>query len=230
MIRRNLIVGTIILVAVAAFSGPSLSQTQRTKPYSRSEAIRKRIEKLNVERSERVRRQREQAIKQAKEQAMERAWQRTYREMLEATDAQWAVIMPKLKRVCDLQREAGTAVTIKNAQWVTTTETSKRKVPAANITASNTPATRTTRRYEDWRWVKPWEQQTEVTRAQKACDELVALFRSADATDEQKAEKMSALRQARQDAARRLGPARRELREALTLRQEAILVLIGLLD
>ena len=51
-----------------------------------------------------------------------------------------------------------------------------------------------------------------------------------DATDEQKLEKMNALRQARQQAAKELAAAQQQLREALRLRQQATLVMTGLLN
>jgi hypothetical protein len=249
MTRRNLIVGAVIFVAAAGFSGPLLSQTRSAKASPGSAAVHRRIEALSVQRRERVERQRAQEMKQAEQQAREQSWQQTFKEALDVTDAQWAIIMPKLKRVDDLKKETRSAVLIKNAQWVTTMET-KRSAPGASTAGPSVPPAETTRHYEDWQWMKPWVRttaqkagdgasgvgwgfgfdETKLTRAQKACDELVALFDRADATDEQKVEKMNALRQARQDAARQLAQARRELREVLTVRQEATLFLLGLLD
>jgi len=128
-------------------------------------------------------------------------------------------------RVDALQEEANVAVGIKDAREATSTETLR-----AGKAGSSTPVTTTTHSYEDWRYTKSWEGETEHTRAQRACDELVALLEADDATDEQKAEKMNALRQARQQAAKELAAAQQELRKVLSLRQQATLVMTGLLN
>ena len=230
MTTKRMIVGAIILLAVTMFSGSSLSQTRRTRPRSRSEAIQKRQEMLSAQRMERLKQMREQAIAEAMKESMQQAREQSYREALQAGDVQWRIIMPKLMKVRDLQKEIGVAVGIKNAHWATTTETLPPNRATPNAGASNTPTTTTTRRYEDWSWTKSWEKETQLTRAQKTCDELLALFDSGDATDEQKADKMNALRQARQDAAEELVVAQQELRKVLNLRQEATLVMMGLLN
>jgi len=128
-------------------------------------------------------------------------------------------------KVDDLQEEAKVAVRIKDAREVIATEMLR-----AGKAGSSTPVTTTTRSYEDWSYTKSWERETDLTRGQKACDELVALLRAGDATDEQKAEKMNALRRARQQAAKELAAAQQELRKVLSLRQQATLVMTGLLD
>ena len=215
----------MILLAAVVLSGPSLSQTQRTAPRSRSEAIRKRQEMLSAKRMERLKRVREQAMAKSMKQSMQQAREQSLREAMQAGDAQWRIIRSKLMKVDDLQKEARVAVGIRDARWVTTTETSR-----GNRAGSSTPVTNTTRSYEDWSYTKSWERETEHTRAQRACDELVALLEADDATDEHRAEKMNALRQARQQAAKELAAAQQELRKVLSLRQQATLVMMGLLN
>jgi len=217
--------GAMILLAAVVLSGPSLSQTQGTAPRSRSEAIRKRQEMLSAKRMERLKRVREQAMAESMKQSMQQATEQSFREALQAGDAQWRIILPKLTRVNDLRKEARVAVGIRNARWVTTTETSR-----GNRAGSSTPVTNTTRSYEDWSYTKSWEQETKHTRAQRACDELVALLEADDATDEQKAEKMNALRQVRREATEELAAAQQQLRKVLSLRQQATLVMTGLLN
>ena len=117
--------GAMILLAAAVLSGPSLSQTQRTAPRSRSEAIRKRQEMLSAKRMERLKRVREQAMAKSMKQSMRQATEQSFREALQASDTQWRIIMPKLMKVDDLQKEARVAVGIRDARWVTTTETSR---------------------------------------------------------------------------------------------------------
>lgn len=225
-----MILGATILLVAAMYSSPSLSQTQIIRPHSSSEAIRKHQEMSSAKQMEKLKQIREQTMREAMKQSRQQATEQSFREALQAGDAQWRLILPKLMKVDDLQKEAKVAVGIRNARWATTTETLRGNRAASNAGTSNTPGTNTTRRYEDWRWTKSWEQETELTIAQKACDELVALFDSGDATDEQKTEKMNALRQARQEAANELDVAQQELRKVLNLRQEATLVLMGLLD
>jgi len=208
------------------FSGSSLSQTRRTtRPRPRSQAMFERQAKLRAERREKSKQMRDQAMAEAMKQSRQQAREQSYREALQASDTQWPIIMPKLMKVDDLQKEARVAVGIRDARWVTTTETSR-----GNKAGSSTPITNTTRSYEDWRYTRSWKRETELTRAQKACDVLVALFDSGDATDKQKTEKMNALRQVRQEMATELAVARQELRRVLNLRQEATLVMMGLLN
>ncbi|MEA3225228.1 MAG: hypothetical protein U9Q07_04695 [Planctomycetota bacterium] len=230
MTRKMIILGTAILLAAAMFSGPSLSQTRRTTPRLSSEEVHRRHLEWATKRREKFKQMREQAIAEAMKQARRQTTEQSFREALKASDAQWPIILPKLMKVDDLQEEIKVAVRIKDAQWVTTTETLRGNRGASNAGTSNTPVTNTTRHYEDWRYTKSWERETELTKAQKACDELVALFDSGEATDEQKREKMNALRQIRREAAEELTAAQQELRKALSLRQEATLVMMGLLN
>ena len=195
------------------------------RPRPRSQAMFERQAKLRAEQREKSRQMRKQAMEEAMKESRQQAREQSFREVLQAGDAQWQIIMPKVMKVDDLQKETRVAVEIKDARWVTTTETSR-----GNRAGSSTPATTTTRSYEDWRYSKSWEKETELTRGQKACDELVALFDRGDATDEQKAEKMNALRQARQEAEKELVAAQQELRKSLNLRQEATLIMMGLLN
>jgi hypothetical protein len=178
-----------------------------------------------AKRREKSRQMREQAMKEMMKQSRQKAREQSLREALQASDAQWRIIMPKLMKVDDLQNEARAAVGIRNARWVTTTE-----ALSEDKTGSGKPVTTTTRIYEDWRWTKSWEQETDLTKAQEACDELVTLLDGGDVTDKQKTAKMNALRQARQDAKKELAVAQQELRRTLNVRQEATLVMMGLLN
>lgn len=195
------------------------------RPRPRSQAMFERQAKLRAEEMEKARQMRKQAMEKAMKESRKQAREQSFQEALQAGDAQWRIIMPKLMKVDDLQKETKVAVGIRDARWVTTTETSR-----GNGAKSSTPVTTTTRSYEDWRYSKSWDKETELTRAQKACDELIALFDKGNATDEQKTEKMNALRQARQEAAKELAVARQELRKVLNLRQQATLVMMGLLN
>ena len=225
MTTERMMLGAIILMAAAVFSGPSLSQTQRTGSRLSSEQVHRRHLEWAAERREKSGQMREQAMAEAMKQSRQQAREQSLREALKVRDAQWPLIRSKLMKVYDLQEEANVAVRMKDAREVIATETLR-----AGKAGSSTPVTTTTRSYEDWRYTKSWEQETELTKGQKACDELVALLEAGDATDEQKLEKMNALRQARQQATKELAAAQQQLREALSLRQQATLVMTGLLN
>lgn len=208
MNRKAMIVAVIALLAVTVFSGSLLSQTERTKPDSRAEAMLKRMEKLQAER--------EPPQKQAENQA--------FREALEATNAQWGVIKPRLRTLLDLREEAKVAVTHRSAPRTPSPETSQ----AGG--ASTGPAAQGTGQYQNWSWKRPWQGKDKLTRAEQACDDLVSLLEKPDATDEQKRQKLNALRQVKEQINKELLIVRQELRELLTPRQHARLVLTGLLD
>ncbi len=70
----------------------------------------------------------------------------------------------------------------------------------------------------------------ELTEGEKACEELFELLQDKNSRPEKIKQKMDALRQARKKAKNQLAKVRQELREILNSRQEAKLVLIGLLD
>lgn len=230
MVRGKIILAPLICLLITILPSQSLSRMQR--PPRRLPARRP----PRMSRADRLKR-----IEQAKEQAREQA----LCEALEATKRQWRVILPPLRKVRELREQAKISVGINNAAWVTTTETTRTRrqggaggyggtsVPgrpgAAGMTSGG-PATQTTRHYENWRWKKAWEGKTKLTKQEKACEELIGLLESDSSTDEQKRQKMNALRQAREEARGELAKAQQELRQVLTLRQEAMMVMMGWLN
>jgi len=70
----------------------------------------------------------------------------------------------------------------------------------------------------------------ELTEGEKSCERLEDLLDDKNSKDEQIEKEVAVLRQAREDAVKELAKARQELREVLTPRQQASLVLTGLLD
>jgi len=77
---------------------------------------------------------------------------------------------------------------------------------------------------------EPGQDQGGPSAAEAAAAELSSVLEDADATPEQIAEKMAALRRAREQARQELQQARQELREGLDPRREAALALMGILD
>jgi len=70
----------------------------------------------------------------------------------------------------------------------------------------------------------------EQTEAGKAMEELGKTLDNKEATPEQIKEKLAAFRTAREKAMKELAKAQKELRDGLSVRHEAQLVLVGLLD
>ena len=74
------------------------------------------------------------------------------------------------------------------------------------------------------------EQAPELSPIDKAAQELQKVADNKDSKPEEIKEKLTALRKAREDAAQQLEKAQKELRELLSARQEAQLVLLGMLN
>ena len=124
------------------------------------------------------------------------------------TEEQWKLIQPKLKKVIDL--------------WYQANSTVGAGVSSNSQTASVPKA----------QWHRPWKYTPlfEMTEAQRLARELRMLLEKKSTTPEVFRRKVAALRKARSEQAeiqKQLAEARRELREILTTRQEAILVLKG---
>jgi hypothetical protein len=83
-----------------------------------------------------------------------------------------------------------------------------------------------------WRWGRPSSRKksSELTEGEKIAEELLDLLEDDNSESEKIKQKMDALRKIRQDANKQLVKARQELREVVTPRQEAKLVLMGWLD
>ena len=70
----------------------------------------------------------------------------------------------------------------------------------------------------------------EQTEVEKSTVELRSTLENKEASPEEIKEKLAALRKAQENARQELAKAQQELRGELTMRQEAQLVLMGLLD
>ncbi len=191
------------------FSGQTLSQFQRPQRRYQRYIGRRPPRKSKTDRRAMI----EQQQKEAEEQAI--------KEALQATRQQWKKILPRLRKVSELRKQAGMAPEIKDAAWITKKKT---------IKYYDGPVTTQERIYEDWSWKKSWEQKTELTQQEKACEDLIILLDRDSATDVQKKEMMDALRRARKEAEKELAKAQRKLQEVLNHRQIAIMFMMGWLD
>ena len=124
--------------------------------------------------------------------------------------------MPKLEEVRYFRDQARSTV----GMGLTSSSSSGTK--SDNSTSRNVPT---------WQWKQPWKDKSpdEMTEAQKLAKQLITLVENNNTTPEQFRSKMDALRKARKEEdqiKKQLAEAQKELRELLTTRQEAALVLM----
>ena len=83
-----------------------------------------------------------------------------------------------------------------------------------------------------WKWSRPSQRKApgELTEGEKIAEELLELLEDKGSKQEEIEQKIEALRVVRKEAGKQLAQAQQELREVLTFRQEATLVLMRYLD
>jgi hypothetical protein len=204
-----------------------------TNAQKRREAARRsRLQQLEYERKRRedakkrpqsnsqLKKEREQRHKEFQERIAENRKEfLSERHALAVTDEQWKLIKAKLEKVRDLRNQP------KSAAGLFLTSSSAGKGGTVND-SRNGPA---------WQWEVSWKDKppTERTEGQKIADELMDLVDNENTTAEAFMRKMAALRKCRseEDAEKKkrkkeLSEAQQELRDVLTARQEAALVLM----
>jgi len=131
-----------------------------------------------------------------------------------ASDEQWEVLKAKLHNIGRLRRQAyvGVQLTLNSASSSEGRQSGSRRRSAAN-----------------WRWVKRWEDESpsELIEAEKIVDKIIRRLEASSANEKELTELMAALRGTKQAAQKQLLKAKEELRDGLTVRQEAALVLLG---
>jgi len=131
---------------------------------------------------------------------------------LRVTEEQWKLIRPKLEKVINLWDQANSTI-------------------EASVSGSSTSG-QTEAIVPKLQWDRPWKYTPlfEMTEAQRFAEQIRILLEKKDTPPEVFRRKVAALRKARSKEAeiqKQLAEARRELREILTTRQEAVLVLLG---
>ncbi len=125
------------------------------------------------------------------------------KENLGATDEDWKVLKPKVEKVQTLSRQA------RGGGGMGMFFGRRRRRPAGEGEAAPT---------------------RELSAVEKKVQELQTLLENEEAKPEEITKKLTALREAREKAKQKLAKAQKQLRELLSVRQEAQLVLMGLLD
>ena len=131
---------------------------------------------------------------------------------LGAPEEQWRHIRSKLEKVNNLRNQANSTV-------------------GASVSGGSTDS-RTEPSGPKLQWERPWKDKplNELTEAQRLARHLRMLLKKKDTTPQVFRRKVTALRKAKSkevEIEKQLAEARRELREGLTTRQEAVLVLKG---
>jgi hypothetical protein len=127
---------------------------------------------------------------------------------LRVSEEQWKLIRPKLEKVINLWDQANSTI-------------------GAGVSSNNQTAI-----VPKLLWERPWKYTPlfEMTEAQRLAKQIRILLEKKDTTPEVFRREIAALRKARSKEAeiqKQLAEARRELREGLTTRKEAVLVLLG---
>ncbi len=136
---------------------------------------------------------------------MERYLERI-KETLQATDEEWTVLKPRIEKVQTLSQQANVGGGM-------------RMLFARRARRAGTP--------EGGEAAEP---APELSAVEKAIQDLQTVLANEQATPEEIAAKLTALREAREKANQELAKAQEGLRGLLAVRQEAQLVLMGLLD
>lgn len=135
------------------------------------------------------------------------------KEQLGAKDEEWKVIEPKLQKVMDLSREVdrpGRGVFFGRGM---------RRRPGADAETERRP-----------RRGPEGAPGREATAVEKASEDLQKVLESESAKPEDIKAKLTALREAREKAKQDLAKAQQDLQKVLTVKQEATLVLGGILN
>jgi hypothetical protein len=192
------------------------------------------------------------------EQERDALWAAARQQALGATDEQWKLIAPKLKKVRTLQRQAHIGI----GRYVVSAGaggasggggfsggrggrgyTAGRANGQSHV-GMRSPNPRNTRHRtparsdqnasfkSDSGWWRPSQHKSrdKLTKGERICEDLLNLLESGRAEPKQIRQKMTALRKVRQDARKELAKARQELREVVTPRQQAALILMRYLN
>lgn len=136
-----------------------------------------------------------------------------YQELLGMSDEEWAVIGPYVLKVSSLSSSSSTRGSAMRTLMGNRRNTSQEE--DGQDTAQNQDRAQRTR---------------ETSQQDENLEALETLLEDENATTDEIKAKLSNLRKARQADKQELAVAQKELRELLTLRQEAMLVVMGLLE
>jgi hypothetical protein len=209
MTKRSIILLLVVCFSITAFTVQVLSQ-QRNPNLTAKQPDAKRSSLSGLDREQRQK-EFQESVAKLKEEFLREKY------ALRVTEEQWKLIKAKLEKVRQLRDQATSTV----------------GVFLISSSGSGTSSVgRASRSVPTWQWKQPWKDKApgEMTEAQKLAKQLIALVEKQYTSTEQFRRTMDALRKARRKEAeiiRQLSEAQQELREMLTTRQEAALVLMN---
>jgi hypothetical protein len=146
------------------------------------------------------------------------------KQMLGSTDEEWAIIGPKVLKVYTLASSQSTGFNMRNLM---------RRNNAQGDTQGNAQSSNTQgqgNQQGSMQQGRGMDNRSTGMSNDTTLTELQTLLESQDATTSQIKNKVAEVRSAREKAKQDLAKAQKELRELLTVKQEAILISVGLLE
>lgn len=150
---------------------------------------------------------------------MRQMMEQRMREQLGATEQEWKVLGPRVTKVQELSRQVGAG-----GRGMMFGGFGGRRGGPGGAGAPGGPAGGPGGRFG------AGGPQRELTAVEKAQDQLRTVLDNASSTPEQIKAALTTLRKERETAKQQLAAAQQELRKIITVRQEAILVMMGSLD
>ena len=145
---------------------------------------------------------------------MRQMMEQRMQEMLGATDVEWKVLGPRVMKVQELSRQAGAG-----GRGMMFGRGMRGGPGGPGAPGGNRPGGR-----------RPGGTNRELTEVEKAQQALQTTLDNTAATPDAIKTQLTQLRAAREKAKQNLAKAQQDLRQVLTVRQEATLVLMGMLD
>lgn len=144
---------------------------------------------------------------------MRQMMEQRLREQLGATEQEWKVLGPRVMKVTELNRQTS-GFGRGGMMFGMRGQRGGPGGPGGNRPGGG----------------RPGAPDRELTAVEKAQDQLRTVLENTSATPEQIKKELTALRTAREKAKQQLAAAQQELRAIITIRQEATLVMMGMLD
>lgn len=225
MSKRKMIIGFFVCLSIAVFAGQTLSQTQRresTREVTDPESWVQQWQRMHEQRRQQWEMQNNKRIEQLEKRSRTESAKKadeSMKQALRATERQWKVIKPRLDKVEYLSKQAKVSMTPASFR--------RSRGSGGPNNQQSVPKVE-----EGWKWSKAWAKKapSELTEGERTCEELLLLMEDKDSKQEEIEQKVEALREIRKEASKQLAKAQQELREVVTFRQEATLVLMRYLN
>jgi hypothetical protein len=205
--KKTILAVVVVLIVGLLLAGQSLSQPQQ------------RGQRGDAQGRQRPQMQGGQFDPQRMRQMMDQRM----KEMFGATDQEWTILGPRVTKVQELSREVGSGGGGRGGMMFG--PMGRRGGPQGDQQGGPQAGQQGGR--PGGRQGMPAREQTEV---EKASEQLRTLLENTSASPEQIKSQLIVLRSAKEKAKQQLAVAQKDLRQVITLRQEALCVMMGMLD